>query len=379
MFKNASFKLKNVVVIVSIAAIFSLTLPIFAAPSAAADNWKQDWERMSATAKKEGKIVIYGQIGPELRVVLTKVLKDELGLDLELVPGKGREVLTRFTAETKAGLPSADIMLAGASSFRPDPDVYASWEKLEPLLILPEVLQSQAWPNGKLPFLDAEKKLIPIVLQMNQYVVVNTSIVKQGQIRSYADLLQPQWKGKIVMYDPAAGGGSLDWVTQILTKTYGLVEGEAFLRRFAAQEPVLTRDSRQQIEWVARGRYPVTIGIDTQAAYNMQKIGAPIARLATEEGGLLSGGGGYLVMPAKRPHPQAASTVLNWLLTSRGQEVFSRGYGAPAARLGIKNEGISPMALPQPGEKYNVQDEEAVLFTERSIGIAKRVFAPLLK
>jgi len=51
-------------------------------------------------AKKEGKIVIYGQVGPELRVALTKAFKDELGLDLELVPGKGNEIATRFLTET---------------------------------------------------------------------------------------------------------------------------------------------------------------------------------------------------------------------------------------------------------------------------------------
>ncbi len=347
--------------------------------SVSSPDWQKRWDEVQTAAKREGKITIYGQVGPALRVTLTKVLKDELGLDLELVPGKGREVLSRFIAETRAGHPSADILLAGGSSFRPDPEVYAIWEKLEPLLILPDVLNSRNWPNGKLPFLDAQKKLIPLVLQMNQYLVVNTNIVKPGQIKSYHDLLQPRWKSKIVIFDPTAGGASLDWVTQILTKAYGQTEGETFLRNFAAQEPVITRDSRQQIEWVARGSYPVTVGVDTQAAYNMQKSGAPITRLAAEEGGLLSGGGGYLVMPAKRPHPQAAVAVLNWLLSVRGQEVFSKGYGAPAARLGIKSEGISPMALPLPGEKFFVQDEEGVLFTQKAVEIAKRIFPKSVK
>jgi len=77
-----------------------------------------------AEAKKEGKITIYGQVGPELRVALTKALKDELGLDLELIPGKGREVATRYSTELRAGIPSADILMGGASTFRADPDLY---------------------------------------------------------------------------------------------------------------------------------------------------------------------------------------------------------------------------------------------------------------
>lgn len=89
--------------------------------------------------------------------MLPAKVKDELGLDLELIPGKGREVATRYSTELRAGIPSADILMGGASTFRADPDLYTFWDRLEPLLFLPEVLDSKAWPNGKLPFLDKQK------------------------------------------------------------------------------------------------------------------------------------------------------------------------------------------------------------------------------
>lgn len=340
---------------------------------------KESWESILSNAKKEGKITIYGQVGPDLRVALTKALKEELGLDLELVPGKGGEVATRFLTELKAGTPSADILLGGATTFRGNPEAYAAWEKLEPLLILPEVLDSKAWPNGKLPFIDSQKKIIPLVLQADQLLWVNTDTVKPGQIKAYRDLLQPQWKGKIVMADPTIPGISQDWIKLILMKVFGQAEGESFLRKFAAQEPVLTRDSRQQIEWVARGRYPVCVGIDEQAAYNMHKSGTPIARLAAEEGNFLAGGGSYLGMSLKRPHPNAAVAVVNWLLSASGQEVYSNGFGGPAARWGVKTKGVSPMAYAFPGEKLYMLDEESVLFTPKSLDAAKRIFTPLVK
>ena len=340
----------------------------------------EKWEQILAAAKKEGRVKIYGQVGPDLRVVLTKALKDDLGLDMDLVPGKGGEVAARFTSEIQAGVPSADILLGGSSTFVSVPELYNAFDKLEPLLVLPEVLDTQVWPNGRLPFLDKQTKLIPLVLQANQFLVVNTTLVKPGQIKSYRDLLRPQWKGKIVMYDPTINGTAQTWLKLILMKAYGLEEGEAFLRKFAAQEPTLTRDSRLQIEWVARGRYPLTVGIDSQAAYQMQLSGGPIARLATEEGTILTGGGSYMVMSTKRPHPNAAVAVLNWMLTARGQQVFSQGYNAPAARLGIKTEGVSPLAFPQPGEKLFTQDEEEIIIgTKRASEVARRVFGSLVK
>ena len=339
---------------------------------------KEHWGAIAAEAKKEGKVTIYGQVGPELRVALTEAVKKDLGLDMELVPGKGSEVANRFLTENRAGLPSADIVLGGASTFVSVPELYASWEKLEPLLFLPEVLDAKAWRNGKVPFLDSQKKVIPLVLEVTPTIIVNTTIVKPGQIKSFKDLLQPQWKGKIVMFDPTVGGTTQTWVRFLMTKVFGPTEGEAFLQKLAAQEPVITRDSRLQSEWVARGRYPVCIGLDPQAAYGMHKTGAPITRVAAEEGGLFTGGGGYLVVSLKRPHPNATVAVLNWLLSAAGQEVFSNGYGASAARLGVKTDGISSLSLPITGEKLYPQDEEIVLF-KKGDEAGRRVFKPLLK
>jgi len=371
---------KTLFVLISISVLVYGTAYGADLPAKAARGTGQErWETTVAEAKKEGKVTIYGQVGPGLRVALTEAIKKELGLDMNLVPGSGRTVLTRYSTEVRAGIPSADIIFGGPNALRTAPELYDTWDNLEPHLIRADVTDSKNWPQGKLPFLDKQKKILPLALEVSQYLVVNTNIVKPGQIKAYKDLLQPQWKGQIGMFDPTGGGTGTTWVGLIMTKAYGAAEGDAFLRKFVLQEPVLTRDSRLQSEWVARGRYPVSIALDQQAAFNMQKTGAPIARLAAEEGGILTGGGSYLVMPVKRPHPHAAAVVFNWLLTARGQEIYSKGYGAPAARLGIKADGVSQMALPLPGEKLFVQDEEFALFTDEAIELSKKIFGPLVK
>lgn len=361
-------------VLLSVAAADSAYPPVKGAKALAKDKWGI----IAAEAKKEGKVTIYGQIGPELRVVLTEAVKRDLGLDIELVPGKGIEVATRFMTEIRAGLPSADILLGGAATYVSSPELYASFEELEPLLFLPEVLDAKAWLNGKLPFWDSQKKVISLVMEVAQQIIVNTNIVKPGQIKSFKDLLQPQWKGKIVMFDPTVVGTTQTWVRLLMTKIWGQTEGEAFLQKLAAQEPMITRDSRLQSEWVARGRYPICLGLSPQAAYGMHKTGAPITRLAVEEGGMFFSGGGYLVVSVKRPHPNATAIILNWLLSAVGQGVFSNGYGASAIRLGVKTDGVSPLSLPIAGEKLYPQDEEVVLF-KKGDEAAMRVFKPLLK
>ncbi len=346
-------------------------------PAAAA--WQQKWDSTVAEAKKEGKIVLYGQVGPELRDALISNLRQEFGLDVEVVTGKGNEVAPRFIAETNAGTPSADFLVGGSTTFLNDPKLADAWAPMEPMLILPEVLDSKAWPNGQLPFIDSQHRLIPLVLEVNQLLEINSDSIKPGTITANKQLIDPQWKGKIVMYDPTVAGTANTWVNLILNKWYGQAEGEAFLRKYVEQEPMITKDSRQQIEWLARGRYPINVAVDTQAAYSMQKAGAPIVRVVMEEGGLLTGGGSYIGISVKRTHPAATTVVLNWLLSVKGQEIFSKNYGAPAARLGIKTEGVSPLALAQPGEKLLVVDEAFVNTAPAARETAKKIFAPLLR
>ena len=57
-----------------------------------------------------------------------------------------------------------------------------------------------------------------------------------------------------------------------------------------------------------------------------------------------------------------------------------RAYGEPAARLGIKTDGVSQMAFPLPGEKLFTQDEEDLVYaTKKADEVAERIFGPLLK
>ncbi len=123
--------------------------PASAAPARAA--WEEKWAATLAAARKEGKVAIYGFVGPELRDALTGAIKNELGFEVELVVGKGAEVSTRFMAEWKAGINAADIMLFGASTFLTNLDPEVVLDPIGPNLILPEVTGPAAWRGPVCP------------------------------------------------------------------------------------------------------------------------------------------------------------------------------------------------------------------------------------
>jgi len=61
--------------------------------------------------------------------------------------------------------------------------------------------------RGKLHYVDPENQYLLNINGENRMVVAfNTKLVNPAEIKSYWDLLNPKWKGKIVAYDPRLGG-----------------------------------------------------------------------------------------------------------------------------------------------------------------------------
>ena len=84
----------------------------------------------------------------------------------------------------------------------------------------------------------------------------NATMMKAEEARSYDDLLQPKFKGKIGILDPrSAGAGTATWAFFLKIK------GEEWLRKLAAQDMFLSRDQRQLADSLAKGKVAITIGL----------------------------------------------------------------------------------------------------------------------
>src|SRR3990172_3162710 len=124
--------------------------PAKAAPPAVAD-WQQKWDNTVAEAKKEGKLVVYaGSIGEAGRAIAA-AFKDKFGISLELVQGRGEEIVARINSERKAGINAVDVGLPGMSWYFTSIKPMAITLPIQPLLLLPEVLDPSQWRGDKLP------------------------------------------------------------------------------------------------------------------------------------------------------------------------------------------------------------------------------------
>jgi iron(III) transport system substrate-binding protein len=336
-----------------------------------------DWDKVVAAARKEGQLVIYAELDPDTRQALTAIIGKKFGIQLEFVAGKSAEISKRYLSERGAGLHLVDVFHMGAGTAINLMKPQNAFVSLDPFLMLPEAKDKSAYLFGDVPYLDKDKTAIALIAPYTSYIAVNTAMVKEGELKSYKDLLSPKWKGKVVLYDPAIPSAAAGWAAFMIGKAYGPEQGARFLQEFASTQPVMIKDVRQQVEWVARGKYAIGVGSQHAEISNFKALGTPIGMQRFVEGGNINPASAFIERPAKPPHPNAATVYLNWVLTEEGQKTVAQGMSSPPIRKGVTVNGIDPMKMVQPGEKAFFTDEEFYHTQGRAMKMAREIFAQL--
>lgn len=348
-----------------------------AAPAPAKAAWEEEWEKWMAGAKREGKLVLYSTGGFTLRTGLVQGFKQRFGIDMEVVSGKGAEMAEKLMSERRAGLYLVDAYVGGATTVSTQMKPAGLIDPLKPVLILPEVLNLSAWRDGELRFLDAEERYhIAITAYSSPSMAINTELVKPGEINGYKDLLNPKWKGKIILNDPTMAGTGAKQVGMVGSR----ILNWDYWREMVKQEPIIVTDQRLMIEWVARGKYAVVIGIKPEIVEEFRRAGAPLGYVSPVEGNYMTSGSGTLCLINRAPHPNTAKVFVNWAVSKEGASVFSKALGVTTARLDVPTEGLDPLIVLKPGVKYWVSDDEKFTLEQpEQMKLAKEIFAPLLK
>jgi hypothetical protein len=78
--------------------------------------------------------------------------------------------------------------------------------RIQPLLMLPEVLDVRQLSGDRLPFADKEGMAFSMGRNAARLVVYNSNLIREGEITTVRDLLKPQYRGKITLNDPTVTG-----------------------------------------------------------------------------------------------------------------------------------------------------------------------------
>ncbi|HTF94259.1 MAG TPA: extracellular solute-binding protein [Verrucomicrobiae bacterium] len=322
-------------------------------------SWQEEWERTVKAAEQEGQVVLYSLSETGDAIANTGFQKKFFKIKISVVTARGGEHVSRIMAERRAGKFLADLGNLGNTS----PYALYQNKSLDPIasaFILPEVKDESKWWEGRQQFIDPERKFILVYVGAPLFLVgFNTKVVDPGAFKSYWDLLDPKWKGKIVAFDPKAGGFA---ATRDRFFYHNPELGPAFLRRLFS-ETALTLYARfpQGEDWLAAGKFSLCL-CRHQSISEAKAQGLPVDLIepsAFKEGVGVETRAKTLILMNQAPHPNAAKVFLNWFLSREGQSDFQKtaakfiDAGAEGSlRMDILKDDIPPRNRLNPGVKY---------------------------
>lgn len=173
--------------------------------------------------------------------------------------------------------------------------------------------------------------------------IYNTDVVPQAEApKTWQDLLDPRWKGKIATSPITIGGTAWVQYDFMLSRF-----GRDYLVKLAAQKPELLSAYNLAVLAVARGEQSIAV----VSALNEYPVrvgqGAPIAPVYPAEGSPYTNYPMFLL--AGSAHPHAAELFADWYLSREGQTALVKVRGAYSVRADVAPaQGNPPLAQLHP-------------------------------
>lgn len=319
--------------------------------------WQLDWEKTIKAAEEEAAVTIYmtGAFEPVFRDAFQKKFPK---IKVISATGRGPELSQRVMSERRAEKYAVDLYVSGNISPLTVFHRAKILEPIQPLLVLPEVTNPSVWYEGKQHYDDPEGRYIFVFegTSRSGEITFNTKLVNPSEIKSYWDLLNPKWKGKIVSVDPLVPG-PISAAHIFFYRQPDL--GAEFLRRLHADTDIaIVRSNEQMLDWLSSGKYAFGIGARDVDTAMMQ--GLPLSQFlpgSLKEGSSVTAYNGTVSFFNRAPHPNAAKVAINWLLSREGQSAWldanqRTGGLYDSLREDISKEKVNERARRVKGAKF---------------------------
>jgi iron(III) transport system substrate-binding protein len=296
-----------------------------AAPEAGAPA-SGDWDKVLEAARKEGTVSFYTTWGITVQNVAVEAMKP-YGIKAEVLGGRGGGLEERVGTEQRSGSYVADVLATGWTN-----NVNAfNNGYVQPVTVpLPVLQEKGVWVTPTDKYLSTHGTYITGKF-ITPSIVINTDLVGLDEITSMQDLLDPKWKGKIVMTDPrmGSGPGTSGFGFSLLDQM-----GQEYWNKMATQDITLVANYQQPVADTALGAYSILMYPSGDLTVRAIREGAPLHPVPIKEGDQHYMQG--INMIANAPHPNAALVLINWYLSREGQELLCEATGYYSIRTDVE-------------------------------------------
>jgi iron(III) transport system substrate-binding protein len=281
-------------------------------------------------AKKEGKVVWYTTL------IVTQAIRPLKEAFEKTYPG----IELQYARADEA--PTAAKILAEAQASRLQADIFDGISNMVPLKRAGLVVPHGSPSAGKIPaeLKDQQGYWISILLYVFSPGINTTLVSKEQAPKTYQDLLDPRWRGKMA-WNPGSIAGALGFVGATLM-SMGDARGMDYLKALSAQRIVnIEASSRAILDQVIAGEYPIGLMMFNHHTVISAQKGAPSDWIKLEPVPVALDAVAIL---KDAPHPNAAKLLVDFLTSEDGQRVLQKADylpampSVPAMKLGLRPE-----------------------------------------
>jgi iron(III) transport system substrate-binding protein len=258
-------------------------------------------------ARKEGKLAFYTAMDLPVAEKLAKTFEARFpGIAVRVERSGAERVFQRIGQEQDSGIHAVDVVNSADASH------FIVWKRngwLAPYL--PEEV-AKYFPAD---YFDPDGLYATTRVWLSS-LGYNTNLVKSTEApKSFADLLDPKWSGKIVKAHPAYSG-------TIMTATFQMVRdiGWGYFEKLAKQKVMQVQSSTDPPKKLALGERAIMADGNDYNLVQLKEAGQPVEVVYPTEGTPLVTGPSGVFKSA--PNPNAARLFQNWIHTLEGQQVL---------------------------------------------------------
>ena len=286
----------------------ALALGAWAQPSGAAPPPAEAiTPELIAAAKKEGKVVYYTSIDLMVAERIAKGFEAKFpGVAVRVERSGAERVFQRINQEYASRIYAADVVNSSDAAH------FIAWKR--------EGLLQPYVPEDVAKFYPAEHRdpdgLFASYRVGMCLIGYNTSLVTAADApKSFADLLDPKWSGKMVKAHPGYSGN-------VMSATFEMVRelGWEWFEKLAKQKLMQVQSATDPPKKLALGERAVMVDGNEYNSLLLKESGRPIEIVYPAEGTPIATGPNGIFKNA--PNPNAARLFNNWCFTAEGQQLI---------------------------------------------------------
>jgi ABC-type Fe3+ transport system substrate-binding protein len=279
-------------------------------------------ERLVAGAKKEGIVTVYTSANVDDMAVVTAAFEKKYGVKVRVWRGSSENVVQRSVTEARGGRYDVDVIETGG----------AAMESLHRENLLQKVKSpSQADLDPAAFTAHGEWTGTRYNIFVAAY---NTKLVKKDELpKSYDDLLDPKWKGKLgIEVDDS------DWFGAVIDQL-GEERGLKLFRNIVATNGISVRKGHSLLaNLIVSGEVPFAVTTYAYRTAQLKSSGAPVDWLAIPPTIARFEGAG---VARRAAHPNAAILFFEFMLTDAQELLGDRDYFPASRKVRAPPEGFS--------------------------------------